>query len=305
MAVILVVEDDLVTRMLHLRALSRVEAITVGASTVAEALQVLNHEEPNVVVLDLELPDGSGLEVLEALAKRGKHPCLVVVSAHLELFNHSAWAGSCVTPIRKPVSVDGLREAVLEKLNAPLNTHPFAPAEYVQLACLGGHSVTLLVAAMSGSGSIKIHEGNIWAASWGSKTGFDAFASAVAAHDARIDVVQSAGAPGQRQLAGNWQEALLEAARLEDEERASVRNPSLRPDELDFSDILDGVVRPEIVEVPEPRHTDHQELIERGVQAVIARRYPDAVRAFERALEIVPNSYALRHRISRLRQLGY
>jgi hypothetical protein len=46
-------------------------------------------------------------------------------------------------------------------------------------------------------------------------------------------------------------------------------------------------------------------MVEAGVRAVVARRYPDAVNLFERALRQKPESRALEHRRQRLRQLGY
>lgn len=55
------------------------------ATSVAEALRLLETTQPDVVVLDLSLPDGSGLQVLRRPAESGaSSPPTVVVSMHDE-----------------------------------------------------------------------------------------------------------------------------------------------------------------------------------------------------------------------------
>lgn len=76
---VLVVEDDPFTarrlcRLLASRGVSRV----VHATTVAEALRLLQ-PPPDWVILDMHLPDGLGLVVLQAIRKAGL-PTRVVVS---------------------------------------------------------------------------------------------------------------------------------------------------------------------------------------------------------------------------------
>ena len=69
---ILVVEDDPTLLRAITRNLSARGYMACGAMTVAEALAALQHERLAIAVLDIDLPDGSGWEVLRAL-REGAH----------------------------------------------------------------------------------------------------------------------------------------------------------------------------------------------------------------------------------------
>jgi DNA-binding NarL/FixJ family response regulator len=51
-------------------------------ATAAETLEVVAREKPDVLVLDLELPDGNGLEVLDGLQRIAPRPRVVVFTAY-------------------------------------------------------------------------------------------------------------------------------------------------------------------------------------------------------------------------------
>jgi two-component system response regulator RegA len=80
MAQVLLIEDDPVTvcRLNHVLASRGVLAIA-HAATIAEALGLLD-PPPDWIILDLNLPDGTGLIVLEAIRK-AKLSIRVVVSS--------------------------------------------------------------------------------------------------------------------------------------------------------------------------------------------------------------------------------
>ena len=81
---VLVVEDDRELRMLMQSTLS-VEGYAVQtAVTVSEALALLQHALPDVLVLDLGLPDGDGLTLVQAVRKQHTLPILVVSARHQE-----------------------------------------------------------------------------------------------------------------------------------------------------------------------------------------------------------------------------
>lgn len=82
MAPILVVEDDptlvhAITRNLSARGYAARHATTVTA-----ALAALREQRPSLTLLDIDLPDGSGWEVLRALRASGQGtPPVIVMSA--------------------------------------------------------------------------------------------------------------------------------------------------------------------------------------------------------------------------------
>jgi two-component system, OmpR family, KDP operon response regulator KdpE len=81
---VLVVEDDREIRALMQSSLT-VEGFEVQtAVSVREAQAMLQHALPDVLVLDLGLPDGDGLELVQAVRKQHTLPILVVSARHQE-----------------------------------------------------------------------------------------------------------------------------------------------------------------------------------------------------------------------------
>jgi DNA-binding NarL/FixJ family response regulator len=77
---IFLVEDYVLFREILTARLEELEGVQVvgQAATVAEAIDGLREMQPDVLTLDLRLPDGSGLEVLLAV-KQSETPPLVIV----------------------------------------------------------------------------------------------------------------------------------------------------------------------------------------------------------------------------------
>lgn len=67
----LLVEDDPVIVALHREYLAGLEGfeLVAHAATVAEAVEALNRENPDLVLLDVRLPDGTGINLLRALRR--------------------------------------------------------------------------------------------------------------------------------------------------------------------------------------------------------------------------------------------
>jgi CheY-like chemotaxis protein len=71
---VLIVEDnELVTDALRILFEETGRRVTV-AHSVAEAIEAGTSDPPDLLLLDLSLPDGDGLEVAQALLKRGVSP---------------------------------------------------------------------------------------------------------------------------------------------------------------------------------------------------------------------------------------
>jgi two-component system KDP operon response regulator KdpE len=77
---VLVIEDDPHVRRFLRAALAGHGHAVIEATTVAEGIAELGREQPAVVLLDLGLPDGDGLEVVRAL-RPDSHVPVIVLSA--------------------------------------------------------------------------------------------------------------------------------------------------------------------------------------------------------------------------------
>ena len=78
---VLVVEDEPLLRGIIVRNLASRGHAVREAGSAAEALQALASERPDLLLLDINLPDRTGWDVLRDLAARGEAVPTVVVSA--------------------------------------------------------------------------------------------------------------------------------------------------------------------------------------------------------------------------------
>jgi DNA-binding NtrC family response regulator len=105
----LVVEDDPAIRGALLGTLEDSGFHAIGVGTLAEARVRLSRSIPELLVLDLTLPDGFGADLLDELAERGNPPATLLVSAFglapiiAKRFD--------VELLRKPLDLDAFAEA--------------------------------------------------------------------------------------------------------------------------------------------------------------------------------------------------
>lgn len=83
-AAILVVEDDLLTRRLLQAILERDGCMVTTVGSVAEAMGEVGRRRYDLVLLDLGLPDGDGLDVCRRMRERHQMP-IVIVSTRREI----------------------------------------------------------------------------------------------------------------------------------------------------------------------------------------------------------------------------
>jgi DNA-binding NtrC family response regulator len=113
LARLLIVEDEPHMRQLmgmHLRADGH---MLVSVATVKESLATLETQEFDAIVTDQRLPDGEGLEILNALAQSGSATAVVVVTAYgsVELAVETMRKGA-FDFLTKPFSTDNLKAVV-------------------------------------------------------------------------------------------------------------------------------------------------------------------------------------------------
>ena len=105
---VLVVEDDREIRALIQATLS-VEGFEVQtAVTLSEAMALLQHSPPDVIVLDLGLPDGEGLQLVHAVRRQLNVPIIVVSARHQEAQKIQLLDAGADDYLTKPFSVGEL-----------------------------------------------------------------------------------------------------------------------------------------------------------------------------------------------------
>ena len=108
---ILVVEDEAPFRQIVTRNLEARGHAVLGAETATEALRQLSDFKPDLMLLDINLPDRSGWDVLRELREHGMQVPTVIVSAvrvnpaRLEEFQPVAY-------LPKPFPLDALLRLV-------------------------------------------------------------------------------------------------------------------------------------------------------------------------------------------------
>lgn len=79
---VLIVDDDPSARKILQDRLRIMNVQAFIASSGSEALEQIRRETPGVVLLDLQMPKMSGIDVLRSLKREGLEPTVIVVTAH-------------------------------------------------------------------------------------------------------------------------------------------------------------------------------------------------------------------------------
>jgi len=109
----LVVDDDYRVAAVHAAYVAKVEGFEVAgqAHTAAEALTAVTELQPDLVLMDLFLPDGDGLTVVRTLMSEEKHPDVIVITAARDLASvRAAMQLGAVHYLVKPFGFAALNE---------------------------------------------------------------------------------------------------------------------------------------------------------------------------------------------------
>lgn len=114
---ILIVDDDRFIRMALGEAVRSWGYETVEAGTVADARNLFSENEPPVALLDIELPDGSGLELLNELKEKSPDSIAIMITGNVDVANSlAALRGGAHDFIGKPVKLEELRVTLRNSL---------------------------------------------------------------------------------------------------------------------------------------------------------------------------------------------
>lgn len=106
---ILIVEDEMVLRETVRKILSEAGYLVTAVETGAAALAAARGQEFDVALLDVKLPDTSGVDVLEHIKQMYPRMEAVVMTAYeVEDAIHKAFALGVHTCLRKPFEVQTL-----------------------------------------------------------------------------------------------------------------------------------------------------------------------------------------------------
>lgn len=127
-ATVLVVEDDASLIVALAATLKAAGYRPVTARTAAEGLRWFAHYAPDIVLLDLGLPDADGLDVIRAIRAKAATPIVVLSAREAEGVKVQALDLGADDYVQKPFGVDellarlraGLRHGVQARGSAPL-----------------------------------------------------------------------------------------------------------------------------------------------------------------------------------------
>lgn len=116
---VLIVDDDQAVRWSLSEALRMWSFIPLEAGTVAEALSQFDNEQPTAVLLDIDLPDGSGLDVLRKIRDQQPEAVVIMITGNVMIDNTiSALRGGAYDFIGKPVNLEELRVTIRNGIEA-------------------------------------------------------------------------------------------------------------------------------------------------------------------------------------------
>ena len=164
-----IVDDDESIRWVLEKALARENLATRSFSNARDATVALQHETPQVLVSDIRMPGGSGLELLQTVKTR--HPGLpvIIITAFSDLDSAvAAFQGGAFEYLAKPFDLDkavelirraldeSLREANVEQAISEtpeiLGQAPAMQDVFRAIGRLSQSNVTVLITGESGTG---------------------------------------------------------------------------------------------------------------------------------------------------------
>ena len=164
-----ILDDDKSIRWVFEKALARTDLEFKTFSSVAEALNSLNHEQPQVVVSDIRMPNGSGLDFLAEIKQKYPDIPVIIMTAYSDLESAvAAFQGGAFEYLAKPFDVDqaidvikravdeSMRQAVdnivLEETPEIIGQAPAMQEVFRAIGRLSRSHATVLINGESGSG---------------------------------------------------------------------------------------------------------------------------------------------------------
>lgn len=113
---ILVVDDEMVIRQLIERHFTSKGHEVYSAADGKEAMDIVLRKKPDIMILDIKMPNMDGVEVLQALRKAHKEMLVMILTAYDDLSQQTFSLGAC-DYITKPFDLDYLEARVMTNLS--------------------------------------------------------------------------------------------------------------------------------------------------------------------------------------------
>ncbi len=164
-----IVDDDPSIRFVLEKALAREQLAVRSFATARDVLSALDTDEPQVLVSDIRMPGGSGLELLQGVKARMPGLPVIIMTAYSDLDSAvSAFQGGAFEYLPKPFDVtqavdlirraldESVREEVADERHSPapeiLGQAPAMQDVFRAIGRLSQSNVTVLITGESGSG---------------------------------------------------------------------------------------------------------------------------------------------------------
>src|ERR1051325_3063263 len=116
-----IIDDDRSIRWVFEKALARTDMEFKTFASVPEALNALDSDEPQVVVSDIRMPNGSGLDFLQEIKKRLPDIPVIIMTAYSDLESAvAAFQGGAFEYLAKPFDVDKAVELIRRAVDASM-----------------------------------------------------------------------------------------------------------------------------------------------------------------------------------------
>jgi two-component system, NtrC family, response regulator AtoC len=116
---VLIVDDDQMIRWMLTEALRNWNYGCVEAGTVADALGAFDAEQPAAVLLDVNLPDGSGLDGLREIKRRQPDAVVIMMTGSVLVADTiAALRGGAYDFVGKPINLEELQIAIRNGIEA-------------------------------------------------------------------------------------------------------------------------------------------------------------------------------------------
>jgi len=121
MKAIWIIDDDKSIRWVFEKALARTDLNFKTFSSIHDALEAIKNDEPQVIVSDIRMPQGSGLALLQVIKEKYAHIPVIIMTAYSDLESAvAAFQGGAFEYLAKPFDVDQAIEIIHRAIDESL-----------------------------------------------------------------------------------------------------------------------------------------------------------------------------------------